>query len=198
MLREFIDSQHRSIPQDEGEFVRQTTNAFDKCVDFLRDTKRFPNKEINQLTGLMWNLIRNRNIPIVLDLSGRIPDFIFMVTEEGLKVRPLYVLPKKFLSSINSEAVQQLGVIVYMASQGRDFYLNKVRKGTSQEINTRAQGYEAEALITLQKMCEGEDLTVSWWPFQQGILERFPNGLKSMPQGLAYQTPIYMRARRQG
>lgn len=195
MLKEFIDRQHRKKPTTVQEYIKQTTTAFDECVDFLRDPEKFPNREINQITGLMWNIIGNKDIPMTLDVTGRIPAFVFMVVGKGEEVKPLYILPRNFLLSVDLETAQQLGVISYMASQGRDFYLNKVQVGNSGQINTRAQGYEAEALLTLQKMAENEGIKIEWYPLQQEILGRFPQGLKSLPLGLAYPTPLYVARR---
>lgn len=97
MLKEFLESQHRPSPQTTTEYLRETAQAFDACVDFLRDPNHFPNTKINQLVTLMWRLIGNNEIPITVDKSGAVPAFVFMVLARGIEVAPIYIIPRDLL-----------------------------------------------------------------------------------------------------
>lgn len=78
-----------------------------------------------------------------------------------------------------------------MSSQARDFYTGKIEGNNNEEINFRARAFEAEALLTLKKMAEDEGITLHFNDFQRAILEKFPEGLKSLPAGSNYPTPIH-------
>ena len=193
MLKEFIQAQKYPPPKDLSEYTRSIVTAFDRCIDFLRDPKRFSNNKINAVTTLMWNLVRNREIPVAIDQWSEFPSLSFIVLmNKKLEQTPALIIPTDFLQQINEDPVFQLGVISYMASQCRDFYCGKIAED-NREVNARAQAFEAETLLTLQEMATREQVVLSFGPLQHKYLATFPNGLKSMPQGMNYATPVYIQ-----
>jgi len=176
------------------EYLIKTDKAFDACVDFLRDPNSFPNQKINQLVTLLWRLIGNQEIPLVLDKWG-IGEMSFVVLGNSLQQVPFFILPVDFLRQVNENPIYQLGSIVFNASQGRDYYTGKITGKNKPEIQRRARGYEAEALLTLQKMAEEEGATIKWTPYQLEVLRENPRGIASLPRHLVYSTPVWQPPR---
>lgn len=194
MLREFIDRQQYSPPEEFNEYVRLMATAFDGCVNFLRDPKRFPNRTINSIADLMWQLISNRRVLVVLD-QWQFPAPAFVVagnSRSDLQI-PMIVVPTNFLEQMEEDPVNQLGIIAYMASQCRDSYCGEITgdHDKSEESRERARAFEVEALLTLQKMATTEGLTLTFNDLQQQYLGKFPEGIKSLPPKLSYPTPMY-------
>jgi hypothetical protein len=173
------------------ERVEQMTRTFDSLVDYLRKPDTFPNPEINQLATLMWRLIGNKHIPVVLDPTRRMPSISFAVLGNQTERQPFLFLPRNFLELTKEAPEVQIGAFAYMASQCRDFFCNKITGQNSEQINKRAQAYEAEASHTMQKMAQEEGITLRLIPFQQEILEKFPNGIQDLEPELIYETPNY-------
>jgi hypothetical protein len=197
MFKEFLN-QHSNIPESKtlriDERIKLMIKTFDGLVDFLRDPNKFPNKEINDATTLMWRLIGNKNIPMVLD-QWRFPSLVFMVIGDQTKTQrsPLFVMPVNFVDQVKENAIMQLGVVAYMASQARDYYSGALTDKNSETVNRRARAFEAETLLTIAKMASSEGSTAKLNEWQKNILKEFPEGLKSLPQELNYKTPEYMQ-----
>lgn len=190
MLKEFIEGQHRSEPTSNDKYYKAMVEAFDGCIDLLRDTIRFPNKEINDAVKLMWHLIGNKETPVVLDQWG-FPSLSFAVMGDGKKRFPFLVIPTDFLQQIDNDPVFQLGIVAYMASQCRDFYCGMITGNNSDEVNRRARAFDVEVLNTLQELAKKEGVPLTFDPLQQQYMNEFPNGLRSLPQGMMYSTPEY-------
>lgn len=186
-LERFI-KERQGIPETED--LSQFVRSFDTLVDFLRRPETFPNKHINESATLIWRLIGNKEIPVVLDQWG-FPNISFAVFKKGDRECPMLILPKDFPNQVKEDPVFQLGIIAYMSSQARDFYVGRIKGNNSEEINVRARAFEAEALLTLSKMAEKEGITLHFNNLQEAILEKFPEGLNSLPAGSNYPTPIY-------
>jgi len=186
-LERFI-TEHQSTVEtkDLAQFVR----CFDSLVDFLRNPDTFPNEEINKSVTLMWKLIGNKEVHAVLDQWG-LPSLSFAVIKEGDKQCPLLILPPDFPRQVKENPVFQLGIVAYMSSQTRDYYTGRIKGNNSEEINAMARAFEAEALLTLKKMAEEEEIILHFNGLQRGILEQFPKGLGSLPVGSNYPTPVY-------
>ena len=194
MLREFIEDS-RLIPESKRfsaqEYAQRSIRTFFTLVDFLRIPQRFPNKDINLIATLMWELMRSMEVPIAFDQWG-IPSLLFTAVADANSVNPLLILPRNFLSQVREDVVMQLGVTAYMASQCRDYYAGNITGGNSGEVNLRARAFEAETLLTLQRMASQEGVRLNWNPIQQSILQESPQGLASLPAHLNYPIPAYM------
>lgn len=57
----------------------------------------------------------------------------------------------------------------------------------------RAYAFEAETLITLSRILHGDGSELELNDYQQEVLERYPQGLKSLDPKLLYPTPEYKR-----
>lgn len=88
------------------EIITAMTRIFDNYIDFLRNSKKFPNRDVNDLTTLMWRLIGNRDIPLILD-QWQLPAFSFIILSRDKNIDriPLYVLPQNFLELVRRDAV---------------------------------------------------------------------------------------------
>lgn len=194
MLKEFLQ-QHKDIPRHDiletKEYMKRTIDEFDGLVDFLRDPERFPNREINDAVTLMWRLIGNKDIPIALDQWG-FPALSFAVLGDEIKRTPIFIMPVNFIDQVREDTVMQIGMVAYMASQARDYYSGALKPTTSNIVNRRARAFEAEALLTLEKMALEEGETLNWNEWQRDILSESPQGLASLSPGLNYKTPKYM------
>lgn len=199
MLKEFVERQSLlPSPVDAAEKVRRIQDTFDAFVDFLRDPDSFPNTEINQVVTLMWRLIGNREIQMGLDDEGRVSSVSFTVLvsrDDDKDKRPILIIPGNFLGQTVSDPVLQLGMMGFMASQVKDFYMGAIEKGTSQDVNRRARAYEAEVLLTLSGMAQSEGMQLPLNDYQQKVLGENPQGLKSLPSGFFTLTPVYSSPR---
>lgn len=192
MLERYIQElEQLPIPNRFQDRVEQMTQTFDSLVDFLRNPDSFPNQEINRLAALMWKLIENKHIPAALDPTGEMSSISFAVLGNQIEQQPFLFLPQDFLELTKQDPEVQIGAFAYMASQCRDFFCNKITGNNSQEINRRAQAYEAEALHAMQKIAKEEGITLRLIPFQEEILAQFPNGLEDLDPELVYETPQY-------
>lgn len=181
-------------PQSPEEYLRKTVEAFNTCVNFLRNPNSFPNQEINQLVTLLWQLIQNKEIPLALD-NGRFPELTFSYERRGYLTTSLLFLPVDFLKQAYENPIYQFGSIVFNASKVRDYYTGKITEKNEPEIERRARGYEAEALLTLQKMAEERGGTIEWTPYQLKVLQENPRGIASLPRHLVYSTPVWQPPR---
>lgn len=167
MLKELFNQQ-RGIPRSDTlrsqEHIEQSVKTFDALVDFLRDSQRFPNTDINELITLAWRLIGRRHTPTAIDQSGILKVLRFLV---------------------------QLGAITSMASAGRDFYTGVLERDSADIVTLRANAFEADTLLTLRQMAEAEQVELTMNPYQTQLLQRFPNGLVDLPPHLNYPTPVY-------
>jgi len=119
------------------------------------------------------------------------PSISFAVLENQEKQQVFLFVPENFLELTREAPEVQIGAFAYIASQCRDYFCGKITGSNSEEINERAQAYEAEALPTMQKMTREEGITLRLIPFQQEILKKFPNGLQDLKTELAYETSQY-------
>lgn len=99
------------------EHTEQTVKTFDTLVDFLRDSNRFPNKEINKLITLAWRLIGNQHITTAIDQSVSLKSLRFQAETQDNKIRtPLCIIPKNFIDLVSEDTTMQLGGITSMTS----------------------------------------------------------------------------------
>lgn len=187
-LEGFIE-ESQAIPETED--LAQLFQSFYALVDFLRNPKTFPNKAINLSTTLMWRMIKKEEITAFIDRRGGTPGIAFAVLERDAEECPMLMLPRDFPSQVRQDLVFQLGIIAYMASQARDFYTRRIKGNNNEEIKFRARAFQAEALLTLREMAGNEGFTLDFNDPQRKILEEFPNGLKSLPAGFHYLTPVH-------
>jgi len=192
-LERYLDQQREVGSNRSFERIELIRQIFDNTVDFLRDEKRFPNPEINGLATLMWKLIGNRHILTVVDSSNR-DSFRFVVAVNSVnrqEQQPFLVVPANLPEITKYNPAALIGIFVYMASQCRDWWCNKIAGENEEEIDERARAYEAEALLTLKDLAEEGEVFLDLPEVQKRRLEEFPLGLKSLQSKLCYETPEY-------
>ena len=182
-------------PQSPEEYLRNTVEAFNTCVNFLRNPNSFPNQQINKLVTLLWQLIENKEIHLVLDIRRRFRELSFYYERSGYLTTSSLFLPLDFLKQAYENPIYQFGSIVFNASKVRDYYTGKITEKNEPEIERRARGYEAEALLTLQKMAKERGGTIEWTPYQLNVLRENPQGIASLPRHLVYPTPVWQPPR---
>lgn len=193
MLKEIL-AQQKQLPRSEmlrfPEYIEQSINTFDAFVDLLRDSKRFPNNQVNELVTLGWRLIGNKITPVVLDQWGT-PTLSFAAMGKVQEHVGVIIMPTNYIDLVREDPVMQLGAIVFTASQARDYYTGKMGNESSHDINKRARAFEADALNTLDHLAQGEGLQLEWNTYQQAILAEFPRGLEDLAENLRYPTPPF-------
>lgn len=193
-LKEYLGFKPTSVT-NENELIYGSTRYFDTLVDFLREERKFPNREINNLTTLLWRLIGNKHIPMTLDTSGSVSNLSMLVLGKSGEEIPFFIMPKNFIVRVNENPAMQLGAVVYNASQARDYWTGKLvlekKLGFNNNFHKRAIAFEAEMLITLKKVSSGVSQELELNDYQTAVLRNYPEGLKSLDPSLRYQTPPY-------
>lgn len=155
-------------------------NLVTHTVAFLRDL--FPNPRINDLMRLVWDLIGHRAVPAVI---GPVPSPAMGVAGGTGMV----LLPANWPLMMTRDPLMQVGAMVFVGSQARDFYRGLIRtEADSETIRRRAHGYEAEYLKTLYTLNPALVLN----NYQKGVVAEFPNGL---PTDLAYDSGEFKMVR---
>jgi hypothetical protein len=157
------------------------TVMFDAGVDTLRNKDTFPNREVNDLMILFWQLVGNKVTPAAV-MTG-LESMSFWGEIKGVESIAFVLVSERFPELCVEDASMQLGALVFNASKARDYYNGKL--ANFEEVQKRALAYEAEYLLTLR----------GHWPksftpneYQSQILATYPNGLASLPRELLYQS----------
>ncbi len=194
MLKEFL-AQYRYIPKPnilkDRENISLQISIFSDLINFLSDSERFPNREINDVMTLMWGLIADRHTFITIDQGRRFPSISFATLGDALVKSPTVIIPVNFIDRVKDDTIMQLGSITYVASQARDYYSGELNMKDRDTANRRAMAFEAETFLTLAKMASEEGEVIKWNERQEVILSEYPRGLASLPQSLNYKTPQY-------
>lgn len=169
------------------ETADQLVAVFDRAVDDLRN-ERFPSRSINRLMGITWDIIENR---IVLVAATEAVPTIHFYCEINRSIRQAAIMvPLNWVTQINENPLMTLGGLVWASSQAVDFYNNRFRQETKQEIETRAGAYEAQFYIDVQTVNQN---TFTMNQYQEGIMRRFPQGLLSLDPALRYDPQPFLR-----
>lgn len=169
-------------------FSQANAHAMNLLVDFLRDPSRLCHPQINQLVTLLWRLVGNHEITTVPDQWNlRRPSQAFVIFGSRVQQIALIVFPLNFLALVKRDPMMQLGAVVNMASQGRDYFSHHLDPHTQ----VRARAYEAELLTLLPGMHQREYLTWQNNAYQDEVVRDYPCGLSSLPSPLQYPTPTY-------
>jgi hypothetical protein len=168
ILRAFAAKGLRVDQLPEGDPARSVaerlSDAFTEGTIFL---KLSVNHNIHELGALLWDLVGSLTVPV-----GIGPDVnsltLAVVSAHGIPQATIFV-PYHWQEMIDADWVCQLGAMVYIGSQARDFYNDRLDK----DVLPRAQAYEAEFLLTVKEKVPSH-------PFNEWQLE----AMKTYPQGL--------------
>lgn len=192
MLRNFIEGQHFPEPTTTAEHAKRIMTAFNACGAFLRDPQRFPNPEINSVSALLWRQIDQGEIAIIIDSDRGVPGLTFVCYSRRTGQQATLIFPSDFVEQLQYGPAFQLGVIAHVASECRDYAMGIITRENAPEIAARAQAFEAETLVTLQRMGKQENLSLDCSREQFEYIKRFPQGLASLDPSLRYPTLQYV------
>lgn len=173
------------LPADDPDRKKgmEISNLFSSMVDFLRNFESIPNKKINALASLFWDLVGNNICPVAVT---NVPTLSFWGEYQSSESLAMILLPENFLQMVKEDDVMQLGAILSAASKAKDYWNRKFvgYNETTANSDARAYTYETEMFL----LCPP-----TWKPnsYQQKIIERFPFGLRSAPAGLHYESRPY-------
>lgn len=175
---------HLSPDRKQREDSNRIVFFFDAAVDALR-SPLFPNVPVNEAVTLMWRLIGNRMIP---SAAGPVPTLSFTALGNDPKhLNAAVLIPANWPDLIAQNYKYQLGGIVFVASQCRDWYNGKLIVKPEDlrhpDVVRRAECYEASYLRTVLEQDPNYQLN----GYQKHVLEVAPNGLLSLGN-LAYES----------
>jgi hypothetical protein len=165
---------------------------FTFAVDMLR--KAFPNPEIAKLAALEWEMVGNQMTPVALTDQVPTLSFASLGRREGSGIKglnPAVLVPMNWHEMCNENPIYQLGAVVFVGSQIRDYYNEKIFE---REVVARSFAYEAEYLITMREII-GELKTNA---YQDKVLKNYPAGLASLPPGVQYQSKPWVKGETSG
>lgn len=180
---------HESSDPEIKDQAAKMVKFFDKAVDTLRNPETFPNKHINELVTLLWRLVGNRMVPMC---GGPVPTLSFTALGNPTGLVAAVVSPQNWPDMFEEDPMYQMGAIVFVASQCRDFYNSKLNANpktlADKSVVRRAKCYEAEFLLTIL----GIDSTYQFNSYQKHVLEVAPQGVKSLGD-LEYESQPFVR-----
>jgi len=150
------------------------SNQFTIMVDGMRNANKLALPKINNLMSLFWQLVGNRITPMAVTA---VPTLSFAAEYRGDSTIGMVLVPPNWLELIAKDAYCQMGALIFVASQSKDYWNCKFNRGSEKEIKARAYAYEAEFLLFLKEYAS--DFTVN--EYQKTVLEKYPRGILSEP-----------------
>lgn len=155
-------------------------SIFGVMVDDLRRTATPP--QVRQLMALAWDLFENK--VVVTAIGPDVPSIHMTIYRQDGKMAAMVLIPKHWLQMVQANLYEQLGALVFTASQCADFYHGK---GTDDraDLVARAKAYESEYLLSVPKAA------LKLTGYQRGLLDEYPKGLANLATELAYPLTSY-------
>lgn len=140
-----------------------------KLVGYLSCS--FPNEDINRLMTQVWHLIGSATTPVAIG-PVRTPSSV-AVGRNG-HITMMILVPPNWDELVAGDPTMAIGAMIFCGSQAVDFYNDRLLENPD-ECSARGRAYEVEALRIFQ------DTDPAWVPnsYQVGILEKYPDGLKT-------------------
>lgn len=172
----------KGAPHETTIQTHHVFQVFDYLVHLLCSLTALP--EISQLVALFEQLLEKKDISSCVVVGGE--DVSLLLLGDVVQSAVLGI-PATFPAQVLHDPMWQIGMMTNWASRGKDFFFQRV----DQRSEERACAYQAEILLFLQRLHAVE--CIAWKPasYQQSVLQRFPQGVKSAPSGLLYPTPSY-------
>lgn len=154
---------------------------FSDLVDVMRQEKWLPLPQVNGLMSLFWRLVGNRIAPAAM--TG-VPTVSFWCEMQQRNFIPrsiaVIMVPEKWHDMIVADAHTQMGALVFVASQAKDYWNHKFLPGPGQtpeqckkECLDRAWSHEAELLHYFQRTVP--DFKPN--DYQKHVMEKYPYGV---------------------
>jgi hypothetical protein len=171
---------------------------FTRLVDALRDQRSCENVYVNDLLGLTWRLVGNKQV--LFAAHSQVPSLSFIVLGQTppqirqdvlaiglnpplqLDKEACFLSPLSWLEQCKTNLTFCLGGLVFNASQCRDFWNNKIDPKLSRQ---RAMGYEAEFLHLAMKRQPFKPND-----YQHTVMTKYPHGVASI-RHLLYDCRTY-------
>lgn len=170
------------IPEEDPARIaaEQLSDAFTQGVAYLTISH---NQNIRELSTLLWDLVGSYIVPV-----GIGPDVdsltLAVVNANGASQATIFT-PYHWLDMIADDGICQLGALVFIGSQARDFYNKRLDKNTLQ----RSHAYEAEFLLSIKEI-NARHL------FNEGqieVMSSYPQGIRSeKARGLMYTSKPFV------
>lgn len=193
MLERFISGlREANVPEfsDLEKYTVQCIQIFASLSDFLRNSERFPNRDINKVVNEMRFLMARKRIPLITG-NRDIDELVFGLKGKEGKMTPVIFVPEDYPGKVRRDPFWQFGMIAIKASLIKDFFSGMIPNPpeTSKEVTLLAEAFCAETLLTLKRMIEEEG--IRWQPSkaEREVFKAYPKGLKSLPSGL-YQPDL--------
>lgn len=168
-----------ALPESEKTNALKNETMFTNMVDALRNPVLMPVESISNLMKLFWHLVGQKITPAA-QVEG-IPSLSFFVEIENGKHVAMVMLPPHWLEHVAKNVHEQMGAIVYCASQAKDYYNAKIFD--KEAVLTRAACYEAELMNYFKTHAKDWHKT----PYQEDLMKRFPNGLADLKEEYRYE-----------
>ena len=175
-----VEQQDALPPGPERSNAKAKGDAFTDGVDMLRGV--FPNKRINKLMGMVWDLVGGKIVPLVGGMP--VATLVFAVVGKLDDMQARIFVPDNYLKMIKEDGCHQLGALVFTGSQAVDFWNDKILP--QDDLIKRASAYEAEFLMTFGREFPGWKTNV----YQKKLLADFPQGLDTPGVSLYEHKPV--------
>ena len=120
-----------------------------ETVHFLRTPELFCCPKVNDLMGLVWNIIGQDIAPCAV-VEG-VPSVSFTVVSAQHGPQAVILMPPDWMQQMAADPLMQVGSLVFVGSQARDYYRGKIKSAAdSALVGQRARAYEAEYLLALR------------------------------------------------
>ncbi len=195
MLKETLQQfQKVESSPDYKENTQITVGLFYEFLNYLEDSRRFPNQTINSLTVFMRRLIKDEHITLIFfEKEESYDNMLLMLDKENGFETPALYIPQNFINKVAQSPEEQVGVIASAMSQCRDYFCGKINSHNQEIIEKRAFACEAEALLTLLEIAKQEKVALNLSDFQKILLRAFPKGLANLDEELWYPNPKYQK-----
>lgn len=164
---------------DKGDPRYSVGKAFEEkfttMVEGMMNPSHLSLPSINILMRLFWRLVGNKVVPSAM---GGVPTVSFLAEVRQGKSVGMVICPIDWLERIQQDPYYQMGALIYVASQAKDYWNHKFVPGSKKEILARAYSCEAEFLHFL-KTTDPVGFVPN--PYQQKIMDEYPNGIASEP-----------------
>ncbi|RTK94356.1 MAG: hypothetical protein EKK64_08575 [Neisseriaceae bacterium] len=172
-----ITNEMKGIIRGKITNVSSTNSVFQEFIDVaivLSKDKFFKNKNINNVTSALLDLIENKKI--YFGISDHVPNVIVAIVPQKDGNPYLTIMaPSNWPSLLRDDPDYQMGTVVYISSHCKDFANGIDLKEESEKSQNRAMSYEVELINYLKEKKKEIKLN----EYQEEICKKFPNGHSS-------------------
>jgi len=152
--------------------MQKQANAFTGIVAGLSHENN-PHACIQDLMRDVWSIVGNDIVRVAAIPTNPVKELSFVAFKENDNLKAMLLLPLNLADVLGSKPIYAMGAGVFVGSQIRDFYNEKLFP--PEDMILRAEMYEAEFLMRCTKLEEFNS-------FQKSLLEKYPNGVDTKPE----------------